>query len=161
MVQRQGGGGGGFNLPGTETGGGASGGDQGIFNTENGAPVSANGQQTPTNGVTIDGISTTSAVWGGTTIITPSEDSIESVKVIANDYDAENGRFSGAQIQVTTKSGTNDYHGSLLLPLHRPGLNASSALQWPRERHQPRVDLRDQSFFDQFGGSIGGPIMEE
>ena len=82
----QGGGGGGFNLPGTETGGGSSGSDQGIFNTENGAAISANGQQTPNNGVTIDGISTTSAVWGGTTIITPSEDSIESVKIVSRAF---------------------------------------------------------------------------
>ena len=156
----QGGGGGGFNLPGTETGGGASGGDQGIFNTENGAPVSANGQQTPTNGVTIDGISTTSAVWGGTTIITPSEDSIESVKVIANDYDAENGRFSGAQIQVTTKSGTNDYHGSLFFTAHRPGLNAYQPWNGPASVTNRGVDLRDQSRFNQIGGSVGGPIIK-
>ena len=59
-----------------------------------------------TTAYSIDGISTTSAVWGGTTIITPSEDSVESVKVVSNGYDAENGRFSGAQIQVTSKSGT-------------------------------------------------------
>ena len=150
----QGGGGGGYDLPGTETGGGASGGDQGIFNTENGAPISANGGQSPTNGVTIDGISTTSAVWGGTTIITPSEDSIESFKVVSNDYDAEDGRFSGAQIQITSKSGTNEYHGSAFITAHRPGLNA----------YQPWnggfSPLRDPSRFNQIGGSIGGPILK-
>ncbi len=149
--------GGGYNLPGTETGGGASGGDSGIFNTENGAPVSANGQQTPANGVVIDGISTTSAVWGGTTIITPSEDSIESFKVVSNDYDAENGRFSGAQIQVTTKSGTNNYHGSLFFTAHRPGLNAYQRWNGPGG---PSADLRDQSRFNQIGGSVGGPIVK-
>jgi|HubBroStandDraft_1064217.scaffolds.fasta_scaffold04316_2 hypothetical protein len=147
-------GGGGYNLPGTETGGGASGADQGIFNTENGAPISANGQQTPNNGVVIDGISTTSAVWGGTTIVTPSEESIESFKVVSNDYDAEDGRFSGAQIQITSKSGTNEYHGSAFLTAHRPGLNA----------YQPfdgngNTDLRDPSRFNQIGGSVGGPII--
>jgi hypothetical protein len=149
--------GGGYDLPGTETGGGASGGDSGIFNTENGAPVSANGQQTPANGVVIDGISTTSAVWGGTTIITPSEDSIESFKVVSNDYDAENGRFSGAQIQVTTKSGTNNYHGSLFFTAHRPGLNAYQRWNGPGG---PSADLRDQSRFNQIGGSVGGAIVK-
>lgn len=151
----QGGGGGGFNLPGTETGGGASGTDQGIFQTENGAPISANGQQTPMNGVTLDGISTTSAVWGGTTVITPSEESVDSVKVVSNDYDAENGRFSGAEIQITSKSGTNSYHGSAFFTAHRPGLNA----------YQPfngagNTDLRDPSRFNQIGGSVGGPIIK-
>jgi hypothetical protein len=147
--------GGGNNLPGTETGGGASGADQGIFNTENGAPISANGQQTPFNGVTIDGISTASAVWGGTTVVTPSEDSIESFKVVSNDYDAEDGRFSGAQIKITSKSGSNEYHGSAFFTAHRPGLNA----------YQPwngngNTDLRDDSRFNQIGGSVSGPIIK-
>lgn len=151
----QGGGGGGYNLPGTETGGGASGGDQGIFSTENGAPISAIGQQTPANGVTVDGISTASAVWGGTTIITPSEESIESLKVVSNSYDAENGRFSGAQIQITSKSGSNQFHGSAFFTAHRPGLNA-----YQRFNGEDIHPLRDPSRFNQIGGSIGGPIWK-
>jgi Carboxypeptidase regulatory-like domain/TonB dependent receptor len=150
----QAGGGGGFNLPGTETGGGASGGDVGIFGTENGAQVISNGNQTPFNGVTVDGISTTSAVWGGTTIITPSEDSIDNVKVVSNSYDAENGRFSGAQIQITSKGGSNQYHGSAFFTVHRPGLNAFQ--RW-NGGFNP---LRDPSRFNQIGGSVGGPIWK-
>src|SRR4029077_7469074 len=119
-----GGGGNNYNIPGTQTGGGQSGGADGIFKTENGAQVIANGQQTESNGISIDGISTTSAVWGGATVVTPSEDSVESVKILTNSYDAENGRFSGAQIQITSKSGTNDIHGSLFLTTHQPNLNA-------------------------------------
>ena len=152
----QGSGGGGFDLPGTETGGGASGSDQGIFNTENGAPISANGGQSPTNGVTIDGISTASAVWGGTTIITPSEESIESFKIVSNSYDAENGRFSGAQIQITSKSGSNQYHGSAFFTAHRPGLNAYQPWNGPDNQ----AKLRDPSRFNQMGGSVGGPIIK-
>jgi len=71
----QGGGGNGVNLPGTQ-GPGATGGNQGIFQTENGPQALAAGQQYENNGIQIDGISTSSAVWGGTTIITPSEDSV-------------------------------------------------------------------------------------
>ena len=151
----QGGGGGGFNLPGTQTGGGASGGADGIFKTENGAQVIASGQQTENNGISIDGISTTSVVWGGSTIITPSEDSVDSVKIVSNSYDAEDGRFSGTQIQIISKSGTNDYHGSLFLTTHQPGLNA----------HQPfngqgNPVTKDANKFEQFGGSVGGPIWK-
>src|SRR5713226_3770951 len=150
----QGNGGGSQNLPGTQ-GPGATGGNAGIFATENGPQVLASGGQYENNGYTIDGISTTSAVWGGTTIITPSEDSVESVKVVATGYDAENGRFSGAQIQVTSKSGTNQFHGSFFFDAHRPGLNA-----FQRFNGSGNGVLRDGNRFNQFGGSVGGPIWK-
>ena len=150
----QGSGGGSENIPGTQ-GPGGTGGSQGIFQTENGPQALAAGQQYENNSYTIDGISTTSAVWGGTTIITPSEDSIDSVKVVSTGYDAEVGRFSGAQVEVTSKSGTNEYHGSLFFTAHRPGLDAYQ----PFNGNGNHV-LRDDSFFDQFGGSVGGPIWK-
>jgi hypothetical protein len=150
----QGNGGGSTNLPGTQ-GPGGTGGSNGIFQTENGPQALANGGQYENNSISIDGISTTSAVWGGTTIITPSEDSVESVKILSNGYDAENGRFSGAQIQVTSKSGTNDIHGSLFFTAHRPGLDAYQRYNGPGNSV-----LRDDNFFDQFGGSVGGPIWK-
>jgi len=150
----QGNGGGAANLPGTQ-GPGATGGNQGIFQTENGPQALAAGQQYENNSITIDGISTTSAVWGGTTIITPSEDSVDSVKVLSNGYDAENGRFAGAQIQVISKSGTNQYHGSAFFAAHRPGLNA-----FQRFNGQGNSVLRDNNFFSQFGASGGGPIWK-
>src|SRR6266852_3774906 len=150
----QGNGGGSVNIPGTQ-GPGGTGGADGIFRTENGPQALAAGGQYENNGITIDGISTTSAVWGGTTIITPSEDSVQSVKVVSNGYDAENGRFSGAQIQVTSKSGTNQYHGSLFFAAHRPGLNA-----YQRFNGQGNSVLRDNNRFNQFGGSVGGPIWK-
>jgi len=150
----QGAGGGGQNLPGTQ-GPGATGGNQGIFQTENGPQALAAGQQYENNSISVDGISTTSAVWGGTTIITPSEDSVESVKVVSHGYDAEYGRFSGAQIQVTSKSGTNQYHGSLFFTAHRPGLDA-----YQRFNGSGNKVRRDDSFFSQFGGSVGGPIWK-
>lgn len=150
----QGNGGGSQNLPGTQ-GPGATGGNAGIFATENGPQVLASGGQYENNGITIDGISTTSAVWGGTTIITPSEDSVESVKVVSTGYDAENGRFSGAQIQVTSKSGSNQLHGSFFFAAHRPGLNA-----YQRFNGAGNSVLRDNNRYNQFGGGVGGPIWK-
>jgi len=144
-----------YNLPGTQTGGGQSGGADGIFKTENGAQIIANGQQSESNGISIDGISTTSAVWGGATVVTPSEDSVESVKILTNSYDAENGRYSGAQIQITSKSGTNDIHGSLFLTTHQPNLNA-----YQRFNGEGLAVTRDDNKFEQFGGSVGGPIWK-
>ncbi len=150
----QGNGGGGNNLPGTQTGGGATGGADGIFKTENGAQVIANGNQTENNGIMIDGISTTSAVWGGSTVITPTEDSVDNVKISTNAYDAEYGRFTGAQIQITSKSGTNQFHGSLFFAAHRAGLNAYQRF------NGNSAPLRDENKFNQMGGSIGGPIWK-
>ena len=150
----QGSGGNGQNLPGTQ-GPGGTGGSSGIFQTENGPQALAAGQQYENNSYSIDGISTTSAVWGGTTVITPSEDSVENVKVLSNGYDAENGRFSGAQVQLTSKSGSNNFHGSAFFTIHRPGLNA-----YQRFNGLHQSVLKDQNFFDQFGGSIGGPIWK-
>ena len=91
----------------------------------------------------IDGISTTSAVWGGTTVITPSEDSVANVRVLSNGYDAEYGRFSGAQIQITSKSGSDHFHGSGFFTMHRPGFNAYQ----PFNGNDIKVQ-KDPYFFD-------------
>ena len=172
----QGGGGGGFQSPGTQTGassggGGNLGGTSSIFATENGASANANGGQFETNGYTVDGISTVSAVWGGSTVITPSQDSVSSVKIITNAYDAENGRFSGALTQITSKSGTNDLHGSFFIQLNRPGLNAYQRWNGPgsvqaydangvKLTPEQRGLLRDPNRYNQLGGSIGGPLWK-
>ncbi len=158
------GGGGSFNLPGNQGPGGTAGGSGGIFQTENGPQIQTRGGQYETNSITVDGISTVSAVWGGTSVITPSEDSVDNLKVVSNSYDAESGRFSGAQIQVTSKSGTNDFHGSAFFKMSRPGLNAyqrwngvgSNIEGTPADRGVNR----DQNRFNQYGGSLGGPIWK-
>ena len=135
---------------------GGTGGNTGIFATENGPQALAHGGQYENNGISIDGISTTSAVWGGTTVITPSEDSVESVKVVSNGYDAENGRFSGAQIQVTSKSGSNQFHGSAFFTAHRPGLNAYQRFNGPNNSV-----LRDDQLFRSIRRQRRRPHLEE
>jgi hypothetical protein len=161
----QAGGGGTFNLPGNQGPGGTAA-NAGIFQTENGPQMNANGGQYGSNGITIDGISTVSAVWGGTTVITPTEDSIDNVKVVTNSYDSENGRFSGALTQVTSKSGSNNFHGSLFFQANRPGLNAYQRYNGPSFYNTGATTpsakglLRDTQQFNQYGGSVGGPIWK-
>jgi hypothetical protein len=160
----QGSGGGSYNLPGNQGPGGSSGGAAGIFQTENGPQIQTRGGQYETNGISVDGISTVSAVWGGTSVITPSEDSIQDVKIVANAYDAEVGRFSGGQIQVTSKSGSNDLHGSAFIKGSRPGLNAyqrwngvgSEVAGTPASRGLNKDDTRSNNY----GASLGGPILK-
>src|SRR6201999_4061517 len=149
-------GGGSYELPGNQGPGGSSGGNAGIFATENGPQIQARGGQYETNGITVDGISTVSAVWGGTSVITPSEDSVQNVKIVSNSYDAEVGRFSGGQIQVTSKSGTNDLHGSAFFKASRPGLNAYQrwnglGLETPGTPAFRGLN-RDENRFNNYGG---------
>jgi Carboxypeptidase regulatory-like domain len=171
------GGGGGFQAPGTQSGASSGGGgnlghSSSIFATENGASANANGGQFQNNGYTVDGISTVSAVWGGSTVVTPSQDSIGNVKIVTNAYDAENGRFSGALTQITSKSGSNDLHGSFFFQIVRPGLNAYQRWNGPGsvQAFDPvtgvkltpaqRGLLRDEDRYNQLGGSAGGPIWK-
>jgi hypothetical protein len=172
----QSGGGGGFQAPGTQTGASSGGGgnlghSSSIFATENGASANANGGQFETNGYSVDGINTVSAVWGGATVVTPSEDSVANVKIVTNAYDAENGRFSGALTQITSKSGTNNIHGSLFIEITRPGLNAyqrwngASSVASTDSTGAPLTAVerglnRDTDRYNQIGGSIGGPIWK-
>ena len=117
------------------------------------------------NGISVDGISTVSAVWGGASVITPSEDSVKDVHVVSNGYDASSGRFSGAQIQIVTKNGTNQVHGSLFFKADRPGLNAYQRWNGPGSEvpgtPDPRGLLNNTSRFNQFGGSVGGPLWKD
>jgi len=154
----QAGGGGTYNTTSSTWQGPNGSGNNGQAPTENGILANANGAEYSTNGVTIDGISTVSAVWGGTSVITPDPDSIASVRIVTNDYDAENGRFSGAQTMVTSKSGTNAIHGSAFIDIYRPGLNAyQHTIVEPDITTSP---LRNEQRYNQYGGSIGGPIWK-
>ena len=162
--QSQAGGGGTYSLPGTQ-GPGGPGANTGIFATENGPQTLANGGQYENNSISIDGISTTSVVWGGTSVVTPSEESVDNVRVVSNAYDAENGRFSGAQIEVTSKSGTNQVHGSAFFQAYRPGMNAYQRYNGPGSLKPgtpaSRGLLRDSQQFNQIGGSAGGPLWKD
>jgi hypothetical protein len=159
-------GGGTANLPGTTVGG--TGGTDGIFKIENGGQISANGARTGENNYQIDGVGTTSVTWGGTSVITPNEDAVKEVKVITDNYDAENGRYRGAQVQVISQNGTNQYHGSLFFKAHRPGLNAftkyngfNSDLPGCQNTKAGGYcgNVRDDNRFNDWGGSAGGPIL--
>ncbi|HZP07556.1 MAG TPA: carboxypeptidase-like regulatory domain-containing protein [Terracidiphilus sp.] len=171
----QSGSGGTFSLPGTQGPGGPSS-NGGIFATENGPQTLANGNQYENNSISIDGISTVSAVWGGTSIITPTEESVDDVHVLSNAYDAEYGRFSGAQIQVTSKSGTNTPHGSAFFQRWSPGMNAYQRYNgtsfYNTSCTSPTTGLpaacapaqrglnRNEQQFNQYGASLGGPLWK-
>ena len=153
---------GGNNLPGTTIGG--TGGTDGVFKIENGGQITANGARTGENNYQIDGVETTSVTWGGTSVITPNEDSIKEVKIVTDNYDAENGRYRGAQVQIVSQNGTNQYHGSLFFKAHRPGLDAFTKYNGFNSNlpgcTKPCGNIRDENRFNDWGGTAGGPVLK-
>src|SRR6202790_176372 len=112
------------NTPGSQGPGGPQG-TSSVFQTENQVQVNANGQRNTANSFQVDGVSVNSLDWGGAATITPNEESIKEVRVTANSYDAQFGRTSGAQVEVVSQNGTDQYNGSIFLKIAGPGLTAS------------------------------------
>jgi hypothetical protein len=85
----------------------------------------------------------------------PNLDAIQEVKMITNNASAEFGNFQGGVINVTIKSGTNDWHGSAFEYLRNDKLNANN---WARNwQGNPRSPIR----WNTFGGTLGGPIKRD
>lgn len=145
-------GGGTYSLPGNAGDSSASA-TSGPYMTENKPQVFGNGGRNDTNGITIDGVQVGSVTWGSAAVITPNPDTIKEMKVVTNPYDAELGRYSGAQIQIISQNGTNQFHGTALFKLDRPGLNAYQ--RWDPNNNPQRNNAR----YNEFGGTVGGPVL--
>lgn len=89
-----------------------------------------------------------------TQVARPSVDSIQEFKVSTNPYSAENGRSPGALISVTTKSGSNEFHGTLY-EFHRNRI--FDANNFFNNRAGAR---KPQNIQNQFGGNFGGPVIK-
>jgi Carboxypeptidase regulatory-like domain/TonB dependent receptor len=134
---------------------GPGGSNRSIFQTENQVQISANGQRVTANNYQIDGTSVNSLTHGGAAVITPNQESVKEVRVIANGYSAEYGRNSGAQILTVSQNGTNQFHGSLFLKNNSPGLNSFNKYGGFNNAPPTRVNTH----LNQFGGSLGGPLV--
>jgi hypothetical protein len=142
------------NLPNS---GGPGGSNHSVFSVENQVQVVANGQRNSGNNFTIDGTSVNSLTWSGAAILTPNQESIQELTVVANNYSAEDGRNTGAQVKVVSKNGTNQFHGSGFFKVDSPGLNAKTRWGGP----DGQAPQKDQTNARQFGGSLGGPVMKD
>src|SRR5579871_5084305 len=85
-----------------------------------------------------------------------SMDSIQEYQVASSNYSAELGQAAGGVINAVTKSGTNDIHGDLFYYLRYPSLNALDALQKSKGIYTQPIHQQQQ-----FGGSLGGPIVKD
>jgi hypothetical protein len=134
----------------------------GIFQTENQIQISASGQRVTSNTYEIDGVTVDSLLHGGSTIVTPSIESVDQITILASNYDATLGRDVGAHILTVTKAGTNTYHGSAFFQYDEPGLNAYQPYGGPTST--PGVfapPIRDDLAQREWAGSIGGRIIRD
>ncbi len=109
--------------------------------------ISINGQREFANAFIVNGGDVEEDVNMGAAII-PTLDSIAEFRIVTSNFDAEYGEFSGGQINVVTKSGSNAFHGDLFEFLRNTNLDA-------RNYFSPTRGAFDQN---QFGGTFGGPI---
>ena len=116
---------------------------------------SVNGQDPVANNNMIDGMDNNER-FIGTIGVRPSIDAIQEFKVQTNLYSAEISRTSGGVINILTKSGTNDFHGSLFEFLRNDRLDANGNYNLTGGQQLPKQKFRQ----NQFGGSIGGPIAK-
>jgi hypothetical protein len=150
-------------VPGTTQVPGASAGQTGEF--------SINGQRTEANYFTVDGVSVntgvnalagtnTSGIGGstpsetalGTTQSMVSVDALQEFRIATSTYSAEYGRTPGGQISLLTRSGTNEWHGSLFDYFRNDALDANN---WFNDNSNlPKTAERQNDF----GGTLGGPI---
>jgi Carboxypeptidase regulatory-like domain/TonB dependent receptor-like, beta-barrel len=127
-----------------------------IFAVENVAQVTANGQRPSGNNFTVDGTSVNSLTWGGAAVLTPNQESISEVRVVSSSYSAEDGRNTGAQVKVISKSGSNTFHGTGFFKYDEPGLDAFN-----RWGGYSTPSQRVNNKLRQFGGSLGGPVWKD
>ncbi len=113
--------------------------------------VSINGQADVINNQLIDGMDNNERVIGSIGV-RPSVESIQEVNVQTNTFTAEVGRSAGAIINVLTKAGTDDFHGSAYEFFRNTVLDANPYKFGARD---PKPKWNQ----NQFGGSLGGPIQ--
>src|SRR5215471_3814304 len=132
--------------------------------TEN---MSVNGANPEKNNFQMDGVAINNAAGNNaandaglyTGIAIPNPDAIQEFKIQTSTYDASYGRNLGANVNVVTRGGGNEFHGSLFEFFRNEALNANDFF-YNRDRRPGSPDkqiLRQ----NQFGGSIGGPVVTD
>jgi len=111
-----------------------------------------NGTVAASNNVRLDGATQYNVWLPHITAYTPALESIETINIVTNSFDAEQGLAGGAAINVQVKSGTNDFRGSAFWYHNNNKTKAKPFFTPPGERNPKDI-------FNQFGGTLGGPIV--
>jgi hypothetical protein len=127
-----------------------SGGGSDSFSGETQPSVFANGQRFEGNNYTLDDTNTNGEARNGVTNIVPNSEAVEEVRITANNFSAVDGRNPGAQVQMLTKAGTNQFHGVGAYYFVNDRL-ASRGIFDPAQLPSIRKHLYD--------AALGGPIV--
>lgn len=121
-----------------------------------GVNFSVNGMRPRGNSFTIDGQDSNDPSVTGRQQPMNNTDIVQEIRLITNQFAAEYGRAAGSVMNVITKSGTNDFHGSAFWFANRNQFNAMSNLDKAAGRKE--APFRNDN---QFGGTLGGPITRD
>jgi carboxypeptidase family protein/TonB-dependent receptor-like protein len=119
-----------------------------------GSDLSVSGGGVTSNMWTVDGANNNDVGSNRTILVYPSVDAIEEFKILRNSYGAEFGQAGGAQINIVTRGGTNEFHGSGFYFGRNDKLDAKN--YFLEKAKQPKDELRRNDF----GWTLGGPIMK-
>jgi hypothetical protein len=120
---------------------------------QNGFSINGGGGVRAGNEFLVDGIPSTLPTSGGLIAFTPALDTVAEVKVQTTLFDAQYGRSNGGALNVTTKGGSNDFHGAAYWFKRWAALNANS---WNNNRlGLPRPPVT----YDQYGYYVSGPVL--
>jgi outer membrane receptor protein involved in Fe transport len=123
--------------------------------TSGGVSFSVNGMRTRSNNFQIDGQDSNNASVGGLVQEINNPDTVAEMRIVTNQFAAEYGRAAGSVVNIVTKSGTNEFHGSAYWFYNGNKLNARSNLD---KRTFTRAPWRVEN---QFAGTLGGPIKKD
>jgi len=124
----------------------------GIYSRDRLSAFSVNGAEAFSTDITVDGVSVMGATMNEA-LVMPNRDGIQEVRTITSTFSAEYGRGQGA-VAITTKSGTNQFHGTLFDQLRNEDLNANTFSNDTLGIAKPPFKV------DYFGGTVGGPIIK-
>ena len=123
--------------------------------------VNINGTRANQHEFTIDGASNVDTGNNGGTHVTINPDAIEEVKILTSNYQAEFGKAAGGQIAITTKSGTNQWHGDARFFHRNDGLNAN---EWFNKENELLNGQKNEPYiyrYNYVGYQFGGPIKKD
>jgi hypothetical protein len=120
-----------------------------------------NGTRSNEHEFTIDGASNVDTGDNGGTHVTLNLDSIEEAKVLTSNYQAEYGKAAGGQVALTTKSGSNQWHGDGRFFHRNEGLNANEYFNKTNELSKGLPNRRPLYRYNDIGYQIGGPIKKD
>jgi hypothetical protein len=111
-----------------------------------------NGASRSSNNIRIDGVSTTNIWLPHVAAYVPALESLETVNVVTNSFDAEQGLAGGSAINAQIKSGTNSFRGSVFEYHTNEGLRT-------RNYFAPAGTPKGDWLYNQYGGTLGGPVV--